>query len=495
MRLSLRILSPFPALLLLIAPAFQARAQVIIVDRRPHVPVARSFDVKEVALDAQVRDQVAQVRVSQTFHNPGSFDLEAEFLFPVPEDIAVSDMVLLVDGKELPGRLLNKDEARRIYENIVRSKKDPALLEYMGRGLFRTSVFPIPPGADRKVTLSYTQLLKRDGDIIELAYPFGAQKFTSKPIERLELTARVESKIPIKSLYSPAHEVEIKRHGDNEATIRMVQRDVTPTADFRLLVTLQPGSVGATVLSYRPSASEDGYFLLLASPRVEERRETKPQPKTVVFVLDRSGSMSGKKIEQARASLQFVLDNLRDDDLFNILAYDDRVESFKPELQRYSKDTRAEAVRFVDNIRPGGSTNIDAALRDALDMIRDESRPSYVLFLTDGLPTAGETGELAIAEGAKKANKTDARIFSFGVGYDVNARLLDRLSAQNRGASEYVKPDEDLEARVARFFSKLTSPVLSKLAHPLRPVRRQPNVPPRPARPLRRRPDRLGGPL
>ena len=256
-------------------------AQVIIIDRRPDRPVAGSFEVKKVALDARVRDQVAEVQISQTFHNPSSATIQSEYLFPIPEDGAVQDMVLLVDGKELPGKLLDKDEARRIYEEIVRRKQDPALLEYVGRGLFRTSVFPIPPGADRTVTLKYTQLLKRDGSVIELNYPFGTQKFSAKPIERLELTARIESKDEIKSLYSPGHDVEIDRHGDHEATIRLTQRDVVPTADFRLLMTLRDGDVGGSVVSYRPSGREDGYLLLLASPRVERPRDEKPTPKTV----------------------------------------------------------------------------------------------------------------------------------------------------------------------------------------------------------------------
>ena len=173
--------------------------------------------------------------------------------------------------------------------------------------------------------------------------------------------------------------------------------------------------------------------------------------------------MAGKKIEQARKALKSVLNNLRDDDLFNIVVYDDRVESFKPELQRYGPRIRDEAERFVDNIREGGSTNIDSALKTALAMIQDASRPSYVLFLTDGLPTAGETRELAIADNCRQANARRARIFCFGVGYDVNARLLDRLSGGNSGTSEYVKPDEDIETHVGRFYAKMTSPVLADI--------------------------------
>ena len=171
--------------LILLGRGQSARAQGFIVDRRPAIPIGRSYEIREVSIDARVRDQVAEVQISQTFHNPGSFQTESEFLFPLPEDGAVQNFVLLVDGRELPGRLLNKDEARRIYEEIVRTKRDPALLEYMGRGLYRTSVFPIPPGADRKVTMRYTQLCKRDRDVIEFSYPLGTQKFTAKPIQRL----------------------------------------------------------------------------------------------------------------------------------------------------------------------------------------------------------------------------------------------------------------------------------------------------------------------
>lgn len=438
----------------------RSEAQGLIVDRRPHVPVARAFEIREVSVTAKVREQVAEVQVSQTFHNPGSFALEAEYFFPLPDESAIQNLVLMVDGREIPGRTLPAAEARRIYEEIVRTKRDPALLEYMGRGLFRTSVFPIPPGADRTVTMRYTQLCRRERDVVEFAYPFATQKYTGKPIQRLALNIQIHSSDPIQSIYCPSHDVSVQKPAAHEASIKLEMRDVIPSSDFRLLYTLADGAVGATVLSYRPTEGEDGYFMLLASPQVKAA-DVKPQPKTVVFVLDRSGSMSGKKIEQAKKSLQFVLDNLRDDDLFNIVVYDDRVDSFKPELQRYSKDSRAEASRFVENIQAGGSTNIDSALKTALAMLRDDSRPSYVLFLTDGLPTAGEQRETAIADNCRAANTVHARVFAFGVGFDVNARLLDRLSGGNGGTSEYVRPDEDIESHVARFYAKLTSPALT----------------------------------
>jgi Ca-activated chloride channel family protein len=332
----------------------------------------------------------------------------------------------------------------------------------MGRGLYRTSVFPIPPGADRKVTMRYTQLCKRDRDVVEFAYPLSTQKFTAKPIQRLIVQLSIRNKEAIKSVYCPSDDATIRRLGDHEVEVRLDRYDIVPSNDFRLITTLAEGAFSASLVSYRPTESEDGYFLVLASPEVKPA-DTRPRPKTVIFVLDRSGSMAGKKIEQARRALKSMLNNLREEDLFNIVVYDDRVESFRPELQRFQSRTREDAERFVDNIREGGSTNIDSALKTALAMLQDSSRPSYVLFLTDGLPTAGEVNEMKIAENCRRANDRRARLFCFGVGYDVNARLLDRLSGGNSGTSEYVKPDEDIETHVGRFYSKMTSPVLTDL--------------------------------
>jgi Ca-activated chloride channel homolog len=456
MRARLSLAFAFAPALLMIAPV----SAQLIIDRRPEIPIARAFEITEVALNATVREQVAQVQVTQVFRNPGPTQIEAEYLFPLPEEGAVQDLVLMVDGKEMPGKVLGKDEARRIYEGIVRAKRDPALLEYMGRGLFKTSVFPIPAGQHRSVTLKVTYLCRRDRDIVEFAYPLSSQRHTYKPIGKLSLNIAIESADGLKTLYSPTHNITIERPAENRAVIRYEARNTMPDADFKLFYTLTKGPVGATVLSYRPNEREDGYFLLLASPAVKTEA-SKPIPKTVVLVLDRSGSMSGKKIEQACEALRFVINNLRDDDTFNIIAYDNNIEPFRPELQRYSPQARKDALAFVDNIRPGGSTNIDEALKTALGMLQDKTRPSYVLFLTDGLPTAGEQKETAIADNAKAANKVNARLFAFGVGYDVNSRLLDRLSGAAGGVSEYVKPEDNLETAVSRFYTRLSSPVLT----------------------------------
>ena len=213
-------------------------------------------------------------------------------------------------------------------------------------------------------------------------------------------------------------------------------------------------------MSYRPEREKDGFFLLLASPEIKSGGE-KPLDKTVIFVIDRSGSMTGTKIDQVKNALKFVLNNLRPGDLFNIVAYDDRIESFRPELQRYDDATRKAALGFVEGLYAGGSTNIDGALKTALGQIQDSKRPNYIVFLTDGLPTAGETNEMKIVANAKEYNKLRTRIFAFGVGFDVNSRLLDKIVRENFGQSEFVRPNENIEDRVSRLYKRVESPVLT----------------------------------
>ncbi|MDA0587560.1 MAG: VIT domain-containing protein [Planctomycetota bacterium] len=455
-----------------------ASAQVIIIDQTsrriflppnpPRLPIPRpqppeaNFKVTRVDIQSDVRDQIAKVQVSQVFKNVSSQTIQTQIMFPLPTDAAISELTLLVDGKEFTGRLMKKEEARATYEAIVRQRKDPALLEYMGQGLFQTSVFPIPPNAERTVEIRYQQLLKKDNGLVDLLFPIGTNKHTSKAVDNLNVTVRVNATDQIRTVYSPSHEISIDRPNDKTAVCKLALKNVQAPDDFRLMYGTQNGLVGMNVISYRPSDSEDGYFLLLASPELK-RDDSKTVSKSVIFVLDRSGSMNGEKIEQARAALKYFLNRLQKSDTFNIVAYDSAVESFRPELQRADEKTVQEALGFADGLFAGGSTNIDAALQTSLAMLTAKSHPSYVLFLTDGLPTVGTRDERQIASSAKQANQVGARLFNFGVGFDVNSRLLDRLSHDHRGQSVYVRPNEDIETHVAGLYNRIGSPLLTDI--------------------------------
>ena len=465
------------ALALLAAGLFsgvQAMAQgvLIIRDDRAFVPLPRpwpmpspqpapvSYKIKELSVEGRLHDQVARIQVSQTFVNTGSRQMEVQFVFPLPYDGAIDSLTFMVDGKEYEAKLLAKDEARRIYESYVRRSQDPALLEWVGTGMFQTSVFPVPAGAERKVTMRYSQLMRKYQSLTDFLFPLGTAKYTDKPVEKVSVNLTIETKGELKNIYSPTHTVQIMRTDSTHATVKYEMKDQVPANDFRLFFDSAQGKLGTSVLSYRPDEKDDGYFLLLASPEVSQSTSEKVK-KDVVIVVDRSGSMSGKKIEQAKEALKFVIQNLVEGDRFNIVAYDNAVESFKPDMVTYSKETRDEATGFANGIYPQGGTNIDGALTRALDLVQKSDRPSFIVFLTDGLPTIGETNESKIIAKATEGNKSKARLITFGVGYDVNSRLLDRLSHDNRGQSEFVRPDESIESHVAKVYSRISSPVLS----------------------------------
>ena len=465
-------------------PAAEAQGVLVIIDHphpvplprpwpwpHPHPPIPRptpptppvSYKVKSLAYNAKITDQIAQVQVEQTFVNTGSAVAQVQFVFPIPYEGAIDRMTFMVDGKEYEAKLLEAKKAREIYEGYVRRNQDPALLEWVGTGMFQTSVFPVPPGAERKVTLKFSQLLRKDHQLTDFLIPLSTAKYTSQAIEKVSVSATIETTADIKSVYSPTYAIEVKRPDNKHAVVKYEATNTIPTTDFRLFFDTNDGKLGASLISYRPESGDEGFFLMLASPEIKTENTERPA-KTVIVVADRSGSMSGKKIEQAKEAIKFVLNNLRQGDTFNIVAYDSAVESFKPELQKFDDETRKQALGFVEGLYAGGSTNIDGALTTALAMIKDDKRPNYVLFLTDGLPTAGETNEGKIAANAKTNNKIRARIINFGVGYDVNSRLLDRLGRENFGQSEYVRPNEDIEASVSRMYAKMSSPVLNNVA-------------------------------
>ncbi len=429
---------------------------------RPRHPERRAYRVRELSVDANLKAFLASTTVTQVFENTGNVPIEATFVFPLPYDGAVDKMTFLVDGKEIEAKLLPADQAKQIYLGHVRRNQDPALLEWIGHGIFRSSVFPIPPGQTRTVTLRYSQLLRSDQRMVDYLFPLSTAKYTSQPLEKVSLRVSIAADEELKSIYSPTHNIEVNREGLKNAVVRLTAANVIPTTDFRLVYDTAAGNVGASVLSYWPAEDDQGYFVMFATPNIVPVHE-QPIRKSVIFVVDQSGSMSGEKVEQARQAAKYVLQNLRTDDLFNIIRYESKVETFAPELERFHEDSRDRALHFINSINAGGGTNIDQALQQAMGMITTPEHPTFVIFLTDGMPTVGEVNELKIAQHCREANRHRARLISFGVGYDVNSRLLDRLSRENFGQAEYVRPNEDLEVAVSNLYRKIASPVLSNV--------------------------------
>jgi Ca-activated chloride channel family protein len=426
--------------------------------QQPYVfaPLEVTYHHVKVKIDGQI----ATTSVDQEFYNPNPQRLEGTYLFPVPKGAHIDKFSMEIGGKQVEAELLPADKARGIYEDIVRRLRDPALLEYAGRDVFKVRIFPIEPNSRKRITLSYSQVLKSDSGLVSYVYPLNTEKFSAKPIKNISVKVELESKRPLNTIYSPSHAVEIKRDGPNRATVGYEASDVRPDTDFALYFAPEKDEVGVNLLSCKTSG-EDGYFLLLASPGTEGKG--KPVlAKDVAFVLDTSGSMAGRKLEQARKALQFCIENLNDGDRFEVVRFATEVEPFFGKLAEANKQNRSRAEDFVKDLKPIGGTALDEALQKALSLRpRHEEHPFVVVFLTDGQPTVGATDEDQIVSHVKMQNQGGTRVFCFGIGTDVNTHLLDRIAEETRASNQYVLPEEDLEVKVSSFFAKIKEPVLA----------------------------------
>ncbi len=454
-----RVLFILASVGLFASPSF---ADGMIVPVRPELRVRGHWAVKYHHVNITVRDQVAGVAIDQEFVNTGGGMIEVEYLFPVPPDAAVDSMTLVVDGKEFAARLLPADEARRIYEDIVRSKKDPALLEYAGFGLYKTRAFPLLPGKPCKVLVTYKNACKKDRDLVEVWYPLNTEKFSARPIESVRVRVDLKADTDITAVYSPTHSLNVERKGPREVIATFEAKGTLPTSDFQCFYRASDEAVGATFLTWQGDEKKDGCFLMLVSPN-PRGSEKNVVAKDVVVVLDHSGSMSGEKLAQAKDALKFIVKNLNREDRFNVIGYNDQVEPFFDKLVDADEKHVGEALERLDRIDATGGTNIRDALQAAMKQCTDKARPEYVMFLTDGQATVGKVKDADILADARSANDAHARVFAFGVGYEPNVRLLDKLAAENGGRSDYVKPREPIEAKVSSLYSKIRNPVMTGL--------------------------------
>jgi Ca-activated chloride channel family protein len=429
------------------------------------------LEVSSVKVETRIKDQVAVTSVQQEFYNPNQARLEGTFVFPVPKGAHLDKFTMDIDGHPVEAELVSADKARRMYEDIVRKLRDPALLEYGDKDLFKVRIFPIEPNSRKRVSLSYTQLLKSDNGLVSYVLPMSAGKFSSQPIKNVSIKVELETKRPLKSIYSPSHSAEIKRDGPYHATAGYEATQVQPDADFALYFAPEKDEIGLNLLTFKRTG-DDGYFLLLASPGMDVP-EKEVILRDIVFVLDTSGSMAGKKLEQAKKALNFCIENLNDGDRFEILRFSTEVEPLFDKLVEANNANRSRAEDFVKDLKPMGATALEDAMLKALALrhrgsgteseTAQPSRPFVVIFLTDGMPTVGTTDENQIVAHVQKANEEQTRIFCFGIGTDVNTHLLDKITEATRAFSQYVLPEEDLEVKLSSFFSKIKQPVLANL--------------------------------
>ena len=427
-----------------------------------------------------IKNQLVTTKVDQVFVNPNNFEVNGMYIFPVPDAAVVSNLALSIDGELVNGELLSQEQSHQIYRNSARYGGNRAILEHIGTRAFVVEVSGIPAYGERRVQFEYSQIISADSDLTKYTYPLSLAKSASAPIQDLHIEMEVESEEELRTVYSPSHEVTIDRKNDRHVHLSYEGTDVDPDDDFLCYYSVSDENFGITLLTHRADEKEDGYFMLLVSPKYEVK-QTEIVEKDFVFVLDRSGSMARRKIEQAKAALRYCVQNLNDGDRFNLILFNTDITSLADELNRGEKwfgeerwrdsaamshelidmkDGREKALAFIEGIEGRGGTNINDALLTALAKKPDPKRPRIIVFLTDGQPTVGVTNAARILENVAKTNKNQSRIFVFGVGYDINDHLLDKMAADNGGTRNYVTPNEDIEVAVSSLFRKMNDPVL-----------------------------------
>jgi Ca-activated chloride channel family protein len=451
---------------LLLAAAAPAAAQGWIELERPIGPPNPNIGLIRVGSQVRttIEGRVARVEVEEQFRNTGNALAEGTYLYPLPGEAVFSGFSLWMGERELRGETMTADQARGIYEEIVRRRRDPALLTLAGHGLIRAQVFPIQPGETRKVVLRYTQVLERAGDALRIRYAIGQRGRSTqggagdrgdRASDSFSWKLAVPNAESYGTPYSPTHQLTT-RTTDGRLEISL---DSDAAGDVEVFLPLRRNLVGTSLVTHAPGG-EDGYFMLLLAPPAADNANIIPRDLTLV--VDISGSMSGDKMDQARAALIQALGTLRTTDRFRVIAFSSAVRQFRTGYSAATETNLSAAREFVQNLVADGGTNIAGALDAALSGDVSAERLSLVIFLTDGLPSVGEQAPDRIAEAAA-AHVGGRRLFTFGVGADVNTYLLDRLAVEGRGSAAYVAPNANVETAVGGLLTKVQHPALVNL--------------------------------
>jgi len=435
---------------------------IIIIEPTSGNPVGRMpylLEVRSLKVETQIKDQYAFTKIEEVFYNPTNLNLEGYFLFPVPKGCVIKNFSMDINGKKMQAELLDADKARKIYEDIVRKLRDPALLEYSEQAMFKVRIFPIEALKEKRIEISYSEILEKDNNTQEYIFPLNTKKYSAAPLKNLSFKIEVESGIEIKTVYSPTHEMEINRKDDKHATIGFESNSLKPDQDLRLFIGFDNSKIGMSLLSYKV-AGEDGFFLLNISPG-HGKTSDKIVSKDITFVLDVSGSMAGPKMEQARKALVFCVENLNASDKFEIIRFSTEAEALFGKRVLSDQANKAKAMEFIKNLRPIGGTNIDEAIELACKEKKADDRPHMIVFITDGKPTIGETNEDLLLKKIKANNSENTRVFTFGIGDDLNTHLLDKITEETNAYRSYISDKEDIEIKISNFYNKVSSPILT----------------------------------
>lgn len=432
--------------------------------------------LEKTVVNANVSAFAARVSVNQVFHNPTDQTIEAVYTFPLPDNAAVDHMKMVIGDRVIEGTIKEREQARRIYNAAMANGQAAALLDQERPNIFTQSVANITPGATVNIEIDYVQTLKFQDGTFEFNFPMVVgPRFLgnapdpgkiSPPITppgtrtgtNIELNVDLDAGAPIQDVKSVLHEIETQRVDDHRYHISLAKRDEIPNRDFILRYQVATDQVTDAFVTHMDGTGKGGFFAMAILPP-KAPTEQDIAPKEVYFVMDQSGSQSGFPIAKSKELTLKLIKTLRPNDTFNVFGFNNTVRSLWPESRSVTPTNLAEASEFVKSMDAAGGTQLLEGLKAALGGKKDPGRLRIVVFNTDGF--VGD--EKAILDTMQK-NREAARVFTFGIGGSVNRYLIDSLSAEGRGAAEYVTLPEQAEPAVARFIQRTRTPVLTDVS-------------------------------
>lgn len=445
--------------------------------------------LKRTDVKAEISGFLSRVRVTQEFENPFKEKIEAVYTFPLPQNAAVDDMTMLVGTRTVRGRILRREEARKVYEEARAGGQVAGLLDQERPNIFTQAVANIMPGEKVTVTISYVETLKYEDGAYEFVFPMvvapryipgtptsagagGTSPNTTQVPDASKITPPITPKgtraghdisievaldagVPLAGLKSNSHEIDVERPNGWSAQVSLKNKSEIPNKDFVLKYDVAGGRVEDALLTHR--TDKGGFFTLILQPpdRVGAEDVT---PKEIVFVLDTSGSMGGFPIEKAKEAMKLALDGLYPQDTFNLITFAGDTHILFPQPVPATKENMAKAQAFLASREGGGGTEMMTAIKAALDPSGAQSHLRIVCFMTDGV--VGNDLEI-ISEVQKHPN---ARVFAFGIGGSVNRFLLDKIAEEGRGEVEYVSLNDDGSLAARRFHERVRSPLLTDIS-------------------------------
>ncbi|NXY47471.1 ITIH4 inhibitor, partial [Ceuthmochares aereus] len=430
------------------------------------------IEIYSLHVDCKVTSRFAHTVITSKIVNQANESREATFEVELPKTAFITNFSMSIDGKVYPGIIKEKASAQKEYDTAVSRGQSAGLVKIMDRKLEQFHV-SVSVAAASKVTfeLMYEELLKRQLGKFELLikvrpkqlvkhFQIDVHVFEPQGISFLEANSTFMTNELTEALTKV--QSETKAHILFKPTID--QQKINPELDETLLD-------GDFVVRYdvkRGATAGDiqiinGYFVHYFAPH-----EMPVFPKNVIFVIDRSGSMGGRKIEQTRDALHRILQDLRPEDHFGFITFNNKVVEWKSSLLQATAENVASAAGFVQTLSARGGTDINHALLTAVNLLdKAEGLPersvSMIILLTDGQPTSGETNVEVIQENIKKAVNGKYSLFCLGFGFDVGYKFLEKMALSNGGIARRIYETADAALQLQGFYEEVATPILMKI--------------------------------